>query len=135
MPFLDLSLHNAHPAAGEVSLIKKGLTELMASLMGKRGDLTVVAVKTAPAEEISIGAEPVAPGSWGGRLLVYVTAGTNSREQKAEFLQAAYDLLARVLSAPASPFYIVVHEIEGTAWGYDGISQTARAATATHARV
>ncbi len=127
MPFVDLTLHHAAPPERALIAVRTGLTRLMADVLRKRADLTVVAIKLEHPESIAIGGKPLAPGEWSGRLVAFVTAGTNSESEKAQFLAEAYGLLAQHLSRPASPFYIVVQEVPAGAWGYDGRSQAERA--------
>ena len=126
MPFVDLTLNHATPTEGALKAVSEGLTRLMADVLRKRADLTVVAINTGQPAGVTIGGAPLPPGQWSGRLVAFVTAGTNSDGEKARFLAEAYQLLARHLSPPASPFYIVVQEVPAPAWGYDGRSQAAR---------
>lgn len=130
MPFVDLTLHHLKPGAGALKAVREGLTRLMADVLGKRADLTVVSISMDDASDIAIGGAPLVAGQWSGRLVAFVTAGTNSEREKTEFLAEAYQLLAKHLSPPASPFYIVVQEVPAGAWGYDGRSQVARAQAA-----
>ena len=128
MPYVDLSI--ATPTAapqGALHAVRTGLTRLMADVLRKRADLTVVSARITPAGDLSIGGEPLASTAWSGRLIAYVTEGTNSDEEKARFLERAYQLLSEQLGAPASPFYIVVQEVPAGAWGFDGRSQADRA--------
>ena len=129
MPFLDLTIQHSAPTQAAIEAVQQGLTDLMADILRKRADLTVVSVGPQPRPSISIGARSLGPDSWSGRLMAYVTEGTNTEDEKARFLQAAHALLSRHLSAPASPFYIVVEEVPAGSWGYDGLSQADRAAT------
>lgn len=127
MPFVDLTLRHPSPSQPTLQAIQQGLTELMAGILRKRADLTVVSVTMQPDASISIGGHSLAPAQWSGRLVAYVTEGTNTEEEKARFLQAAHELLCAQLSAPASPFYIVVQEVPAASWGYDGRTQADRA--------
>jgi 4-oxalocrotonate tautomerase len=62
-------------------------------------------------------------------LEISITQGTNTQEEKAAFIQAAFAELRRQLAgggvlAPAS--YVVVRELPARDWGYGGITQWAR---------
>ena len=130
MPFVDLSIQRATPSPDALQAVGAGLTELMANVLRKRADLTVVSITVQPDAAVAIGGQGVESGRWSGRLVAYVTAGTNSDEEKARFLREAHELLSRHLSAPAPPFYIVVQEVPAGAWGYDGRTQADRARAA-----
>ncbi|MBG9387631.1 tautomerase family protein [Caenimonas aquaedulcis] len=127
MPFVDLTLHHSKPTSEGLKAVREGLTRLMSDVLRKRADLTVVAITVESPSGIAMGGTPLEPGAWSGRLVAFVTAGTNSEGEKARFLAEAYRLLAQHLSPPASPFYIVVQEVPAGAWGYDGRSQAGRA--------
>lgn len=135
MPFLDLIIEPSAPSPHAVAKVQRGLTRLMAMVMHKREDLTFVRVTTSPDAHSTIGGESVPADTWSGRLVAYVTAGTNTEEEKARFIDAAYALLAEHLSTPVSPFYIVVQEVPAASWGYDGWTQADRAKPARESTV
>ncbi|UUZ69802.1 tautomerase family protein [Polaromonas sp. P2-4] len=62
-------------------------------------------------------------------LEISITAGTNTPQEKAAFIAAAFEELQRQLGAgqplePAS--YVIVREVPATDWGYGGQTQAAR---------
>ena len=128
MPFLNLDIEGAEPSSQALDQVQKGLTSLMAQVLRKRADLTVVRVNVRAVSRLWVGGRPLPAGSWSGRLVVHVTEGTNTAEEMAMFLAAAHDLIAQQLSRPASPFYVVIQAVPATSWGYDGLTQAARAA-------
>ena len=59
---------------------------------------------------------------------VKVTEGTNTADEKSCFIAEAMKLLRSVLGPDLNPIaYIVVHEVPGDAWGWDGLTQAYRA--------
>ncbi|MGV8989459.1 MAG: tautomerase family protein [Cypionkella sp.] len=60
-------------------------------------------------------------------LEVFVTAGTNTEDEKRQFIRSAMAALRKVVPGLAEATYVVVHELPGTDWGCDGQTQTARA--------
>lgn len=108
-------------------LLATALTRLTADLLGKRPDVTAVVIDDLPAGRWWVGAAPVSGATaW---LEISITAGTNTEEQKARFIQAAFDELQRQL-APSGGFevasYVTVRELPATDWGYGGRTQRAR---------
>jgi len=104
-------------------------TSLMNSVMGKRRDVTVVHI------------EESQPGSWatnatalnaeapvGAYVDIKVTQGTNSAEEKAQMLHDTVAMLKEVVGTVQEACYVVIDEIPGDSWGYNGKSQAARAA-------
>jgi 4-oxalocrotonate tautomerase len=124
MPFARLTLAPT-PSQDQVVRLHTDLTALIASLLRKRHDLTSVLVETPGLSAWSIDA--LARGA-AAHLEVFVTAGTNTEAEKREFIRSAMAAVRNVLPGLAEATYVVVHELAGTDWGYDGQTQTDRAA-------
>ena len=102
------------------------LTDLIACALAKKHALTAVLIDVVEPDAWCIGAQAQGEAA---HLEVTVTRGTNSPQQKAEFLQGAMALLAASFPHLHRATYIVIHDVPGADWGYDGQSQAARAAT------
>lgn len=121
MPYVQIRLHNA-PSAN-LSRMGEEATRLMAEVMRKRREVTVVEIVT-PQSHWQAGGRPVAgPVAYAD---VKITRGTNSEADKARLLAEFQTLLARELGQLAAPAYVVIDEIPATDWGYDGQSQATR---------
>jgi 4-oxalocrotonate tautomerase len=59
-------------------------------------------------------------------LNIVVTKGTNSDAEKEEWIAAACQLATEVLGTVPYPNYISIYEVEGTNWGYNGLTQNRR---------
>ncbi len=59
-------------------------------------------------------------------LSIIVTKGTNTDEEKAEWIAQAWELVTQVLGSAPHPNYISIQEIDGKSWGYNGLSQEQR---------
>lgn len=59
-------------------------------------------------------------------LSILVTKGTNTDEEKADWLDAAWKLITGLLGSAAHPNYISIQEIDSKSWGYNGLSQEQR---------
>jgi len=124
MPFIRVTAIGPTLAAEQVSRLSSGITVLMEGVLNKKAPLTSVLVEQAATAGWFIGDEPV-------RIAVHVdatiTAGTNSAEEKADFIDKAMKLMRAVISAELSlATYIVIHEIPAQSWGYDGRTQESR---------
>jgi 4-oxalocrotonate tautomerase len=95
----------------------------MASLLGKRADLTVVAIGSDPAGTWSANGSATARAA---NLQAFITAGTNTDAEKAAFLAAARCMMEEVLGESTAPMYVVLSEVAASDWGYDGLSQAQR---------
>lgn len=126
MPTLTLKL-TPEPSALVLRALAQALTKVTAEVLHKRQDVTALVVEPLPASRWWMGGEP--PTAPTAMLEIRITAGTNTDVQKARFVEAAHDVLQRHLAphgALAEASYVVVHELPGTDWGYDGVTQRAR---------
>jgi 4-oxalocrotonate tautomerase len=124
MPFARLTLSRRLPVGTEASLCD-AMTTVIAEALAKRHDLTAVLIEVPGSLRWAVGGTEQAEGA---HLEVWVTAGTNSPEQKRVFLAKAMALLRSTLPGLHPASYIVVKEIPASDWGYDGMSQADRAA-------
>lgn len=126
MPTLQLKLTPVLPAPAQAALAAE-LTQLTATVLGKRPEVTAVLVELVElVPQWFIGGVPVAQATaW---LTISITAGTNTAAQKAAFIAAAHALLQRHLGTLAPASYVIVHELPATDWGYGGQTQAARQA-------
>ena len=125
MPYLHLNLL-AEPSTEVATKAAEVLTRLTAELLGKKPDLTAVAVTTMPRERWYIGAQAVPPGQSSFYLDIKVTEGTNTKNEKARYVQAVFESMATLLGELAPASYVVIHEVHADAWGYAGQTQEFR---------
>lgn len=111
----------------EYNAIASQLTQITANLLHKRADVTAVVIEDSPAARWHIGGQAVqSPTAF---LEISITAGTNTQQEKADFIAAAFAALQSVLAPHgqlASASYVVVRELPATDWGYGGHTQAER---------
>lgn len=107
--------------------LARALTALTADLLGKRAEVTAVAIQDLPAAQWFVGgATPEGPAAM---LDISVTAGTNTAAQKSAFVAAVFAELQRQLAPQGrlhQASYVSVHELAATDWGYGGQTQRQR---------
>ena len=128
MPTLNLKVTPPIDAAQAQSLAA-ALTTLTADVLGKRREVTAVTIESLPASHWFVAGQPAARAT--AQLQIHITAGTNTTEQKARFVAAAFALLQSELAPdgalePAS--YVQVLALAAPDWGYGGRTQAARQA-------
>lgn len=127
MPFLRLTLQPT-PGSEVSARLAAQLTQLMATKLGKKAELTSVLVE-APASALwTIGG---AVSARTAMLEVSITEGTNNAVEKSDFIAAAHRLLCDELPALEPIAYIVLKEVPAENWGYDGRTQAARRTAAS----
>jgi 4-oxalocrotonate tautomerase len=126
MPFIRVTVADPALEPAQVRALQRGTTEQMASILGKKAELTNVVVEQIAAASWSIGGESTGLGAY---IEAKITDGTNTPEEKARYIAAAMAMLRDVLG-PGVPkaSYVVLHDLAGEAWGYDGLTQAARRA-------
>ena len=108
--------------------LASALTSLTAKILGKRPEVTAVIMEDLPAARWYIGGRVAQRPT--ALLEISITQGTNTAEEKAAFIQAAFDELQRQLGDLAAPMeeasYVIVREVLASDWGYGGQTQLAR---------
>ena len=103
------------------------LTALTARLLGKRAEVTAIVIDELPAARWFVAGSAVQRPT--ALLEISITQGTNSAEEKAGFIAAAFEELQRQLGGSASletATYVTVHELPATDWGFGGLTQAGR---------
>jgi 4-oxalocrotonate tautomerase len=123
MPTLTLRitpLHNPHHYAA----LARQLTDLTARVLRKRPEVTAVMMDDLPAARFCIGGQ--ASTQTAACLEIDITAGTNSAQEKQQFVHEAYALLGRLLGDLHPASYCIVRELPAGDWGYGGLTQQER---------
>ena len=103
------------------------VTETTAKVLGKNPELTSVAVEQVPAASWFIAGKSLAEHRKATFFVeVRVTRGTNVREEKAAYLREVFRGMEALLGPLHPESYVHVHEADGDAYGYGGLSQDAR---------
>lgn len=125
MPTLTLRIAPLQNPAHYAALASQ-LTALTAQVLHKREQVTAVMIEDMPAARFCAGGvastQPIAC------LQIDITQGTNSAEEKQQFVREAYALLSRLLGALHEASYVIVRELPAGDWGYGGLTQAQRKA-------
>lgn len=123
MPYLHLRLSQP-PAADTLARVANTLTDLTVELLGKRRDLTALAVTVVPPGQWFVGGAVLPRQSY--QLDIKVTDGTNTADEKARFIAQVHTTLEALLGPMHTASYVVVDDVDGHTWGYQGRTQAAR---------
>jgi 4-oxalocrotonate tautomerase len=104
---------------------------LAARHLGKDPAVTAVVVEPAAAQAWFVaGSRPAEAGLAAFWLDIKITAGTNTRSETAAFVRAAFEEMRALLGPLHEESYVLVHAVDGQAYGYGGRTQDARWAAA-----
>lgn len=126
MPFLNVLLSSStEPATYDE--IAAALTDLTANILGKKRELTAVAVAALPQSSWYVGGASLSAQKLSSFYLeVKVTEGTNTKNEKAKYVDATFSRMTEILGPLSPASYVVIHEVRADAWGYEGKSQEYR---------
>ncbi|OGB25977.1 MAG: 4-oxalocrotonate tautomerase [Burkholderiales bacterium RIFCSPLOWO2_02_FULL_57_36] len=126
MPYLNIKL-SAAPSVETSRLVAAALTEITAEILRKKRELTAVTVEYIDPASWFIGGTPVAETE---RQSVYldikITRGTNTKDEKEEYVARAFAVLEKIFGTLHSASYVVIHEVDAEDWGYQGRTQAFR---------
>ena len=104
---------------------------LSAEHLGKDPAVTAVLVEPADPEGWFIaGKRPTEAGLAAFWLDIKITAGTNVKSDTTRFVQAVFEGMRELLGPVHEESYVLVHAVDGDAYGYGGRTQNGRWAAA-----
>lgn len=126
MPYLTLKL-SAAPSQETSSQVAAALTHFTAEVLKKKRELTAVSIEYMPPTEWFIGGTPLSEqGQHSFYLDIKVTEGTNTKDEKALYVSHVFSAIQKIIGPLSPASYIVIHEVHGDAWGYQGQTQEFR---------
>lgn len=126
MPILNVKLCTT--PSPETSLrIAAALTDLTVDVLKKKRELTAVVIEYVAPTAWFIAGAPFAGQPLGTfHLDIKVTEGTNTKDEKAVYVSRAFTAIENVLGPLAPASYVVIHDVRGDSWGYQGRTQECR---------
>lgn len=126
MPILNVKIRTT-PSPQLSSRIAAALTDLTVEILGKKRELTAVAIEyVAPTEWFIAGAALADPSFATFHLDIKVTEGTNTKDEKALYIDRVFAAVEGIIGDLAPASYVVVHDVRADSWGYQGQTQERR---------
>ncbi|MCD9031133.1 4-oxalocrotonate tautomerase family protein [Luteimonas sp. Y-2-2-4F] len=126
MPILDLKVSAAKTPALTRDIAAL-LLELTAGILGKRRDLTAIAIGYVDPDDWIVGGEPLSVrGRSSFYLEIKITDESNTWEEKARYIREVFAGFERLLGELHEESYIHVHDVRAAAYGYGGFTQERR---------
>jgi 4-oxalocrotonate tautomerase len=127
MPMITVRYATARQTAGLKQQIAAAASELAATLLHKDPKVTAALVESAdPADWFVAGqslAEHRLASFW---LDIRITDGTNSKDEKAAYIAAAFARMGELLGPLHSESYVHVHDVRADGYGFGGLTQERR---------
>jgi 4-oxalocrotonate tautomerase len=127
MPMITVTYATPRAAAGLKGAIAATASRLAAEILGKDPKVTAVLVEEASAEDWFCGGQSLAAAGLASFWLdIRVTDGTNTKDEKAAFVAAAFREMGKLLGPLHEESYCHVHDVRADAYGYGGLTQERR---------
>jgi len=127
MPYINISVGAVLSDLQKKELFKT-TTLLMDTVMKKRPEVTVVHIQESDASQWSTNSEQLLPNEpIGAYVDIKITKGTNTAKEKKEMIAKTKVMLQDVVGNVQEACYVVIDDIAGDSWGYNGETQEMRA--------
>lgn len=126
MPLLDVKL-SGEPDAALAARVAATLSDITAHVLRKDPKVTAVAVSFVPAAQWFVGGEALSRKQRASFSLdIQVVDGTNTKDEKAAYLEAVFAAMGALLPELDPESYILVREVKADAYGFGGRTQESR---------
>lgn len=126
MPILNVKL-GAKESPELSDAVASSLLELTARLLGKKPEVTSIAITYVDPDQWTIGGRSLTEL---GKSCVYfdikITDETNTKEEKEQYIRESFSLFEKLLGNLHNVSYIYVEDVRATAYGYGGLTQEYR---------
>lgn len=126
MPILKVKV-----SAERSELLSKQLTsmllDLTTTILRKKRELTSIVIDYVDPADWSIGGHTLQKlGKNSFYFDITITDETNTKDEKAEYIQTAFEAFSALLGNIHEESYIHIHDARATAYGYGGLTQSQR---------
>ena len=121
MPYINVKL-NVKESDEVREKIADIVLENTTTILNKKADVTSVLVEFMPQNTWSVGGKNCVTFY----LDIKITKGTNTKEQKANYIKRCYEDFNELLEEINPASYIVIDEVEADSWGFEGLTQEHR---------
>jgi len=127
VPLISVTYSSSRQAPSLKADIAAAVTELTAKILRKDPRVTAVIVRSVDAADWFAGGSSLADQGLASFWLdVHVSEGTNTKDEKAEYLAATFRQMGELLGPLHHETYIHVDEVRGDAYGFGGLTQERR---------
>jgi len=126
MPILNVKV-SAEPSRELTDKINEFLLDITSRILKKKKEVTAIAIDYVPREHWTVGGVSLSElGKYSVYFDVKITDETNTKDEKAEFIAAAFAGFENILGELEEKSYIYVQDVRAAAYGYGGRTQEYR---------
>ena len=126
MPIINLKV-SLPESSKTLQLIANELTHLTEKFLKKKPEVTAITILPVNRENWFINKVSLNETNQNSFYLdIKVTDGTNSKDEKREFLKATFDFMDSILENLNTESYVYVEDVKADAYGFGGLTQEYR---------
>lgn len=126
MPILNVKVSGT-PSAAMSKRISEMLLEMTSRILHKKRELTAVAIEYVEPEHWIVGGESLAAQRKSSFYFdIKVTDETNTKDEKARYIQEVFDAFGKLLGDLHPESYVYVQDVRADAYGFGGRTQEFR---------
>ena len=127
MPLITVTYSSSRRAPSLKADIAAAVSDLTAKLLHKDPKVTAIIVRSVDAADWFAGGRSLAEQKLASFWLdVHVSEGTNTKDEKADYLAAMFKRMGELLGPLHTESYLHVDEVRGDAYGFGGLTQERR---------
>lgn len=128
MPFVNVKLVKQQVDQHQKDALIEGLMDIIANIMGRDPNFTVIVVDEIDASNWFIGNKSMDKSSHDKvvSIEIHISKGTSNPQEMTKVIEAGKDLVNRTLGSSDKTNYFIINELNSDSWGFDGMSMTIR---------
>ena len=127
MPLITVTYSSSRHSPSLKADIAAAVSELTARILHKDPKVTAIIMRSVDAADWFAGGRSLADQQLASFWLdVHVSEGTNTKDEKAEYLAAMFKRMDELLGPLHHESYLHVDEVRGDAYGFGGLTQERR---------
>jgi len=127
MPLITVTYSSSRHSPSLKAEIAAAVSELTARILRKDPKVTAIIVRSVDSADWFAGGSSLADQQLASFWLdVHVSEGTNTKDEKAEYLAAMFKRMGELLGPLHHESYLHVDEVRGDAYGFGGLTQERR---------
>ncbi len=127
MPLITVHYASGRNAPTLKAEIAAAASQLSSGILHKDPKVTAIIVQAVDASDWFAGGTTLAEQNLASVWLdIHITDGTNTKDEKAEFIAATFKRFGELLGPLHRESYIHVHEVRADAYGFGGLTQERR---------